>query len=166
MEGKLQNEQCDLKRFSNVMTVMSKNSKKAVLTVSDEASCTAFKRLKALEKKDDNDMFDDEEKVDMAHQKCNQYISKNSTMLFEKLKSKRKSKAIRSRKSMMESDSLIEEGDYLVCLVKDGSKVQLSKPSKENMYMPAEIWQLIADNVKKKNVRSVLILLIDGKTIP
>eukprot|EP00957_Ditylum_brightwellii_P132222 10082036-Ditylum_brightwellii.AAC.1 len=119
-----------------------------MLSRNDEASRTALKILKALEENDDDDMFDDTEEVDMAHQKCGQYISKNSTMLFEKPKLKRKPKVIMSKKSTKESDSLIEKGNYLVCLMKDGSKVKVPKPSKGEMHKPVEIWQLIADNVK------------------
>eukprot|EP00957_Ditylum_brightwellii_P211376 15366107-Ditylum_brightwellii.AAC.1 len=119
MEGKLRNEQHDLKRIVNAMTVMSDNSKKTMLSPSDEASCTAFKRLQALE--EDDGMFDDDDEVDIANQKCNQFISKTSTMLVEKLMLKRKAKA----KSTMESDSLIEEGNHFVCLMKDGSKIKL-----------------------------------------
>eukprot|EP00957_Ditylum_brightwellii_P058328 4422554-Ditylum_brightwellii.AAC.1 len=88
MENKLLNEQCDLKRISNVIAVMSNNSKKAMLSLSNEASHTAFKRLKALEEDYEDDMFDDDNEVDIASQKCNKYISKNSTMLTKKPKLK------------------------------------------------------------------------------
>eukprot|EP00957_Ditylum_brightwellii_P183090 13945520-Ditylum_brightwellii.AAC.1 len=106
-----------------------------MLSLSDEASHTAFKRLKALEEDDNDNMFDDDDEVDIACQKCNQYISKNSTMLVEKLKLKRKAKV----KSTMESDPLVEEGNYFVCLMKDGSKIKLPKPSRGKLYKPAEI---------------------------
>eukprot|EP00957_Ditylum_brightwellii_P123700 9430451-Ditylum_brightwellii.AAC.1 len=36
----------------------------AMLSLNNEASCTAFKRLQALE--EDDDMFDDDDKVDIA----------------------------------------------------------------------------------------------------
>eukprot|EP00957_Ditylum_brightwellii_P008365 633139-Ditylum_brightwellii.AAC.1 len=58
MHGKLQYEQHDLKRVSNLMTVMSENSRKAMMKLTDEASHAAYKQLKALE--DDNDVFDED----------------------------------------------------------------------------------------------------------
>jgi len=70
MEGTCRKELRDLKRVSNVMTVMAENSKKAMSTLSDEASRTAYKRLKALEEEEE-ELRDDVEEVVIARQKCN-----------------------------------------------------------------------------------------------
>jgi hypothetical protein len=66
----------------------------------------------------------------------------------------------------VQTASLKEEGNNVVLIMKDQTTIKLPKPSKGKMYKPKEIWPLIADNVKKKHLRAVLILLIDGKKIP
>ena len=165
MEGTCRKELRDLKRVSNIMTVMAENSKKAMSTLSDEASRTAYKRLKALEEEEE-ELRDDVEEVEIARQKCNKYISDNSKMLAEKQKMKRKAKFRSVKKKPCQSERIIEESENLVFLLKDGSKVQLPRPSKGKMYKPIEIWSLIADKVKKKHVRSILLLLIEGRKIP
>eukprot|EP00957_Ditylum_brightwellii_P025458 1924869-Ditylum_brightwellii.AAC.1 len=53
MEGTCRKEQLDLKRVSNIMTIMAENNKKAMSTLSDESSRTAYKRLKALEEEEE-----------------------------------------------------------------------------------------------------------------
>ena len=89
MEATCHKEQRDLKRVPNIMTVMAENSRKAMSTSSDEASCTAYKRLKALEEEEE-EYRDDMDDVELAHQNCNKYISDNSKILAEKQKIKRK----------------------------------------------------------------------------
>eukprot|EP00957_Ditylum_brightwellii_P085574 6508876-Ditylum_brightwellii.AAC.1 len=62
-----------------------------MLRLSDEASRTAYKRLKALEEEEE-ECRDNMDEVEVAHQNCNKYISDNSKNLSEKQKNKRKAK--------------------------------------------------------------------------
>ena len=166
MKGSLRKEQRDLKRISSVMSVMANNSRDALSKLSDEASRTAFQRLKKIEEEDD-DMEDKKKHIEVARQKCNQYISNNSTMAAEKTKLKRKAKTKSSKNNLRSHSGFItEDSEYIIFNLNNGSIVKFPKPANGQIYMPREIWPLIADKVMKKDVRSVLILLVDSKKIP
>eukprot|EP00957_Ditylum_brightwellii_P153328 11669111-Ditylum_brightwellii.AAC.1 len=59
--------------------------------LSDEASHTAYKRLKALEEEEE-EYKDYMNEVEMTCQNCNKYISDNNKTLSEKQNIKRKAK--------------------------------------------------------------------------
>eukprot|EP00957_Ditylum_brightwellii_P019146 1443117-Ditylum_brightwellii.AAC.1 len=112
------------------MTVMAENSKTSMSTLSNEASHTTYKRLKLLDKEEEDCRYDMEE-VKVAYQKCNQYIFKNSKMLSERQKFQRKAKFCSVKKKSCQSERIIEEVENLAFLLKDGSKMQLPHPSKD-----------------------------------
>eukprot|EP00957_Ditylum_brightwellii_P175818 13387508-Ditylum_brightwellii.AAC.1 len=66
MKRKCCTGQPELKYAHNMMTVICENTKKAMSSLSDKASCTAYERLKALEKEDEK--MNDMDEIDVAHQ--------------------------------------------------------------------------------------------------
>ena len=155
------NEQCDLKQVSMLMSVMESKSQAAINVLSSDASQTAYKRLQRMDAEEIDDL-DCDDGISLAHKKCNTSLSENCSLVLKK------SKPCHTKIKIggIHSSYVSVEGNNFHIKLWNGSKISISKPSKGKYYKPLEIWTIIADNVKKEDLRSCLLALIDNQLIP